>query len=61
MDLVTVFRICFVVGIVAIPLLYLLFGRKAAERNDDRRRNGNEHTERERQGEEHGSSAEATK
>jgi hypothetical protein len=61
LDLVTVFRICFVVGIVAIPLLYLLFGNKGAARNDDRTRNGNERTERKRQGEEYGSSAEATK
>ncbi len=61
MDLVTVFRICFVVGIVAIPLLYLLFGKKGSERNDDRTLNGEERTERVRQGEEYGSSAEATK
>ena len=61
MDLVTVFRICFVVGIVAIPLLYLLFGNKRAARNGDRTRNDNERTERKRQGEEYGSSAEATK
>ena len=61
MDLVTVFRICFVVGIVAVPLLYLLLGKKGSERNDDRTRNGNERTERVRQGEEYGSSAEATK
>ncbi|MBV9452942.1 MAG: hypothetical protein JOZ19_02280 [Rubrobacter sp.] len=61
MDLVTVFRICFVVGIVAIPLLYLLLGRKAVERNDDRTRNSNEHTERERQGEEYGNSAKVTR
>ena len=61
MDLVTVFRICFVVGIVAIPLLYLLFGKEGSERNDDRTLNGNERTERVRQGEEYGSSAEATK
>ena len=61
MDLVTVFRICFVVGIVAIPLLYLLFGKEGSERSDDRTLNGNERTERVRQGEEYGSSAEATK
>jgi hypothetical protein len=61
LDLVTVFRICFVVGIVAVPLLYLLFGKKGSERNDDRTRNGNERTERVRQGEEYESSAEATK
>jgi uncharacterized ion transporter superfamily protein YfcC len=61
LDLVTVFRICFVVGIVAIPLLYLLWGRKAVERNDDRTRNGKKRTEREHQGEEYRSSAEATK
>ena len=33
MDLVTVFRVCFVIGIVAIPILYLLFGRRATGRN----------------------------
>jgi hypothetical protein len=59
LDLVTVFRACFIVA--AIPVLNLLFGRKAAERNDDRMRNGNERTEREHQGEGRGSSADAIK
>ena len=64
LDLVTVFRVCFVVGIVAIPILYLLLGRKALRRNDDRMRNNRDDElamQRERQSEEYeGSSAEAT-
>jgi hypothetical protein len=64
LDLVTVFRVCFVVGIVAIPILYLLLGRKALRRNGDRMRNNKEDeriTQRERRSEEYGgSSAEAT-
>ncbi len=64
MDLVTVFRVCFVIGIVAIPILYLLLGRKALRRNDDRMRNNRDDElamQRERQSEEYeGSSAEAT-
>jgi hypothetical protein len=35
LDLVTIFRVCFVIGIVAIPILYLLFGRRATGRNQD--------------------------
>jgi hypothetical protein len=61
LDLVTVFRICFVVGIVVIPLLYFLLGRKAVERNDDRTRNGNERAERGRQGEDYGNSVKVTR
>ena len=42
MDLVTVFRVAFVIGIVAIPVLYVLFGRGVGERDQDRVRNGDE-------------------
>jgi hypothetical protein len=54
-DLVTVFRVAFVVGIVAIPVLYVLFGRGMGGRNQQRARNGDEEREeRERRSEEHG-------
>ncbi len=53
MDLVTVFRVAFVVGLVAIPILYVLFGTGATGRNQNRARNGHEEGgERERRGEE---------
>ncbi len=58
MDLVTVFYVCFVVGIVAIPILYWLFGTGAAGR--DRSRTRNEDVRAERRGEERGGSAEGT-
>lgn len=57
LDLVTVFRICFVVGLVAIPVLYLLFGRGAAGRNQNRMRNEDARGEPRRMG--HENSAEA--
>ena len=55
LDLVTVFRIAFVVGILAIPVLYVLFGRGAGGHDQDRARNGDEERgERERHSGEHG-------
>lgn len=51
-DLVTVFRIAFVVGILVIPILYVLFVRGADKGNRDRARTGR--GERERRGEERG-------
>ncbi len=42
LDLVTAFRVAFVVGIVAIPILYVLFVRGAAGGDRDRTRNGHE-------------------
>jgi len=54
MDLVTVFRIAFVVGIVVIPLLYVLFVRGADGGNQYQARTGREESgERERRVEEH--------
>ena len=60
MDLVTIFRIGFVVGIVAIPVLYFLFARRAAGREGDRVRSEDERAERELGSERHGGSARAT-
>lgn len=42
MDLVTAFRVAFVVGIVAVPILYVLFVRGAATGDRERTRNGHE-------------------
>ncbi len=42
MDLVTAFRVAFVVGIVAIPILYVLFVRGVDGGNQDRARTGHE-------------------
>ena len=57
MDLVTVFRICFIVGLVLIPILYFLFGRKATRRNERTGARDADATP----SEEYGGSAEATK
>jgi hypothetical protein len=55
LDLVTVFHVAFVVGPVAISILYVLFGAGAAGRNQNRAPNGREEgEEQERRGEEHG-------
>lgn len=45
MELVTVFRIVFVIGLVAIPILYLLFGRGRGERTQERTRYEDERRE----------------
>ena len=45
MDLVTVFHVAFVVGPVAISILYVLFGTGAAGRNQNRAPNGREEGE----------------
>ncbi len=52
MDLVTVFRICFVVGILAIPILYVLFVRGGAAGHNQNRARSEESVERERRSEE---------
>jgi hypothetical protein len=55
LDLVTVFHVAFVVGLMAISILYVLFGTGAAGRNQNRAPNGREEgEEQERRGEEHG-------
>jgi preprotein translocase subunit Sec61beta len=51
LDPVTVFRICFVIGLLAIPLLYFLFGRGEAGRDQDQARNEGERVEHERRSE----------
>jgi hypothetical protein len=51
LDPVTVFRICFVIGLLAIPLLYFFFGRGEAGRNQDQARNEGERVEHERRSE----------
>jgi hypothetical protein len=55
LDLVTVFHVAFVVGLMAISILYVLFGAGAAGRNQNRVPNGREEGEEQgRRGEEHG-------
>ena len=61
MDLATVFRIAFVVGFVAIVVLYVLFGRREdksdqnqGQGDQNRGRNEDERGERERPSEKHG-------
>ena len=60
LDLVTSFRVCFVIGILAVPVLYLLLGRGSSGRSQHGARNENERVQRERRSEERGGSAEAT-
>lgn len=60
MDLVTVFYVGFVVGIVAIPILYWLFGPGEAGGDRNRTRNEDVRGERQRRGEERGGSVEET-
>jgi hypothetical protein len=45
LDLTMIFRICFVVGVLVVLVLYFFFAREAIERNQDRSRPSGERAE----------------